>query len=180
MTEASPLLDRAAIERAFRLLGDRLARRGVIGDIYVVGGAAMALAYDARRITRDIDALVQPHIAVLAEARQVARDLGLPDHWLNEQASVYVSPLEDDQASRVFDHPNLRVAAASPRHLLAMKVLAARRRDAADIRVLVGVLGLLSVDEVLAVTRDVFPDEEPPERTRLLLDDLLGPGAATP
>jgi hypothetical protein len=48
VTEAGPLLDRGAIEDAFRRLGDRLVRRGVIADIYVFGGAAMALAYDAR------------------------------------------------------------------------------------------------------------------------------------
>jgi hypothetical protein len=56
-----PLLDQAAITDALRRLGDRLARRGVVADIYVFGGAAMALAYDARRSTRDIDALFQPH-----------------------------------------------------------------------------------------------------------------------
>jgi hypothetical protein len=49
---ATPLLDRRAIEDAFRKLGDRLASRGVVADIYVFGGAAMALAYDARRATR--------------------------------------------------------------------------------------------------------------------------------
>lgn len=53
MTETDPLLDRAAIQEAFRRLGDRLARRGVVADICVIGGAAMALAYDARRSTRD-------------------------------------------------------------------------------------------------------------------------------
>jgi hypothetical protein len=51
-----PLLDRATIEHAFRRLGDRLARRSIVADLYVFGGAAMALAYDARRATRDIDA----------------------------------------------------------------------------------------------------------------------------
>ena len=40
MTEPSPLLDRASIEDAFRRLGDRLARRGVVADLYVFGGAA--------------------------------------------------------------------------------------------------------------------------------------------
>lgn len=61
MTETGPLLDRPAIEQAFRRLGDRLARRGVVADIYVFGGAAVALAYDARRSTRDIDAVFEPH-----------------------------------------------------------------------------------------------------------------------
>jgi hypothetical protein len=73
-----PLLDRAAIEDAFCRLGERLARRGVVGDLYVFGGAAMALAYDARRATRDIDAVFQPHGVVLDEARAVAGELGLP------------------------------------------------------------------------------------------------------
>jgi hypothetical protein len=33
MTTPEPLLDRRAIEDAFRRLGDRLVRRGVIADI---------------------------------------------------------------------------------------------------------------------------------------------------
>ncbi len=51
MSEPTPLLDRKGIEEAFRRLGDRLAKRGVVADIYVFGGAAMALAYDSRRAT---------------------------------------------------------------------------------------------------------------------------------
>jgi hypothetical protein len=92
MSVDDPLLDRAAIEEAFRRLGDRLARRGVVADLYVFGGAAMALAYDARRSTRDIDAVFKPHGLVLDEARAVADELGLPQWWLNEQASAYVAP----------------------------------------------------------------------------------------
>jgi hypothetical protein len=71
----------------------------------------------------------------MEEARGVAKELGLPDWWLNEQASAYVAPGGDPSAPRVFDHPGLRVSAASPEHLLAMKVLAARRRDGDDMAV---------------------------------------------
>lgn len=174
MSAADPLLDRAAIEDAFRRLGDRLARRGVVADLYVFGGAAMALAYDARRSTRDIDAVFQPHGVVLDEARAVAAELGLPQWWLNEQASAYVAPGGDINAPRVFDHPGLRVSAASPEHLLAMKVLAARRRDADDIRFLVKHLNLTTADDVLALCAEVFPDEEVPARARLVLEDAFG------
>jgi predicted nucleotidyltransferase len=169
-----PLLDRKAIEEAFRRLGDRLARRGVVADVYVFGGAAMALAYDARRATRDIDAVFQPHGVVVDEARAVAEELGLPGWWLNEQASVYVAPGGDPAAPRVFDHPGLRVSAASPEHLLAMKVLAARRRDADDIRFLVRHLGLSTPEAILGVCAEVFPDEEVPARARLVLEDVFG------
>jgi hypothetical protein len=173
VSNTDPLLDRAAIEDAFRRLGDRLARRGVVADLYVFGGAAMALAYDARRATRDIDAVFHPHGIVLDEARAVADDLGLPHWWLNEQASAYVAPGGDAAAPRVFDHPGLRVSAASPEHLLAMKVLAARRRDAEDIRFLIGHLELTSVEQVLNLCSYVFPDEEVPGRARLVLEDVF-------
>ncbi len=173
MSDPSPLLDRAGIEDAFRRLGERLARRGVVADLYVFGGAAMALAYDSRRATRDVDALFKPHGIVHEEALAVAAELGLPRWWLNEQASSYVAPRGDPAASRVFDHPGLRVFAASPEHLLAMKAFAARPRDAEDIRQLAHVLDLHSTDAVLASVREVFPGEEPPERLRLLLDDIF-------
>ncbi|WP_052711068.1 DUF6036 family nucleotidyltransferase [Pseudofrankia sp. DC12] len=91
MIDSDPLLDRAAIEDAFRRLGERLARRGVVADLYVFGGAAMALAHDARRSTRDIDAVFHPHGIVIDEARGVADELGLPHWWLKEQASTYVA-----------------------------------------------------------------------------------------
>ncbi|HEY1617050.1 MAG TPA: DUF6036 family nucleotidyltransferase [Streptosporangiaceae bacterium] len=176
MTGDSPLLDRAAIQDAFRRLGDRLVLRGVVADIYIIGGAAMALAYDARRATRDIDAVFQPHGIVLDEAWAVADELGLPRWWLNEQASAYVAPGGDAAAPHVFDHPGLRVSAASPEHLLAMKVLAARRRDVEDISYLVKHLGLSTVEDVLEVCATVFPDEPVPDRATLILEDAFGAG----
>jgi predicted nucleotidyltransferase len=133
----------------------------------------MALAYDSRRATRDVDALFEPHGIVHDEALAVATELGLPRWWLNEQASSYVAPGGDPAASRVFDHPGLRVFAASPEHLLAMKAFAARPRDAEDIRQLIQVLGLHTVEEVLASVHEIFPEEQPPERLRLLLEDIF-------
>lgn len=174
---SEPVLDRETITEALRRLGERLAYRGVVADLYVFDGAAMALAYDLRRATRDIDALLHPHGAVLAEAQFVAQELGLPRWWLNEQASGYVSPVDDAAAPLVFDHPGLRVHAASAQHLLAMKVLAGRRRDAEDIRLLAGHLGLRTATEVLAVSADVFPDEPVPKRSALLLDELFDAAA---
>jgi hypothetical protein len=72
-----------------------------------------------------------------------------------------------------FDHPGLRVFAASPEHLLAMKAFAARPRDAEDIRHLAQVLSLHTVADVLASVYETFPEQEPPERLRLLLEDLF-------
>jgi hypothetical protein len=61
------------MERAFTALGERLQRRGVVADVFVVGGAAMALAYDATGMTRDIDATFVSHGVVVEEAHAVWR-----------------------------------------------------------------------------------------------------------
>ena len=76
MSEADDVLfGRAEMERAFTALGERLARRGVVADVFVVGGAAMALAYDATRVTRDIDARFVPQVPV-CKADSHARSAG--------------------------------------------------------------------------------------------------------
>ena len=62
MTEPDDvLLGRAEIERAFTTLRGAPGPPGVVADVFVVGGAAMALAYDAARVTRDVDAVFKPH-----------------------------------------------------------------------------------------------------------------------
>lgn len=168
-----PLLDRTVLRRAFGLLAERLARRGVVGELHVFGGAAMVLAFDARAATRDVDALFEPDDQVLEAAREVAEELGLPRSWLNNQASAYVSG-RAGRGTPVFDHPSLRVMTTPPEHLLAMKVRAARAaRDAGDVRLLLDRLELRDVAAVEAVVARYFPDQPLGDRSRLLLEDLL-------
>ena len=168
------LLDRVQLERAFTALGERLVRRGVVADVFVVGGAAMALAYDATRVTRDVDSLFVPHGVVLEEARNVAQDLGLPAWRLYEQASVYISGKDDPGRRRVFDHPGLRVTAASPRHIFAMKALAARTRDVDDLRLLAGIIEVDSAETALRICAEFFPEEQVPPRAAAVLRELFG------
>lgn len=170
----SVLLDRTQLERAFTALGERLARRHIVADVFVVGGAAMALAYDAARVTRDVDSLFMPHGIVLEEARNVAEELGLPSWWLNEQASVYISGKDDPGKRRVFDHPGLRVTAASPRHIFAMKALAARTRDIDDLRLLADMIGVDSAEAALEICAEFFPEESVPPRSAAILQELFG------
>jgi hypothetical protein len=134
----------------------------------------MALAYDATRETRDVDSLFLPHGIVLEEARNVAQDLGLPTWWLNEQASVYISGKDDPGKRRVFDQPGLRVTAASPRHIFAMKPLAARTRDNDDLRLLAEIIGVDSAATALQIYVEFFPDEAVLPRSAAILQELFG------
>jgi hypothetical protein len=72
-------LDAEAMRALLAKLDERLQERGVAASVYVVGGAAMALAYGRVGVTPDIDALAS-HRAVAEEARAMADDHGLTEH----------------------------------------------------------------------------------------------------
>lgn len=170
---SEPLLDRARLRQAFDLLALKLARRGVVGEVHVFGGAAMVLVFDGRAATRDVDALFEPDGPMIEAAREVAEELGLPRSWLNNQASTYVSG-RAGRGTPVYDHANLRVLTTPPEHLLAMKVRAARAvRDVDDVRLLLRSLDVKTVNQAIEIVGRYFPDEPLSSRSRQLLEDLL-------
>lgn len=151
-------MDRAEIVTALTALGRRLASKDITGELYVVGGAALALAYAERRSTRDIDAVFEPKMAIYEAAAEVAVELGLPDGWLNDAVKGFLVP--DPDQREVLDVPGLRCFVASPRILLALKVLAHRvGEDEDDVRLLAGIVGLHDASTVLGVVEEVFGDK---------------------
>lgn len=104
----------------------------------------------------------------------MAQDLGLPAWWLNEQASVYISGKgRPGQAPRI--RPSgLRVTAASPRHIFAMKALAPRTRDVDDLRLLASIIEVDSAETALRICAEFFPDEHVPPRAAAVLLELFG------
>jgi hypothetical protein len=177
MPDAESLFDRESAVMALTALGERLAARGLTGDIYLVGGAAMVLAYDAERFTRDIDAVFAPTDAIYQVASEMVEELGLPRSWLNDAAKSYV-PGADPKAIPVLEVPGLRVSAASAEHLLGMKLLAARpEQDREDIARLASILGLSTVDEVLAVIGRLYPPDLLLPRTRFLVEEMFTPSS---
>jgi hypothetical protein len=151
-------MQRDEIVVALTALGARLSGRGVEGELYVVGGAAIAIAFDARRATRDVDAIFEPKQEVYAAADEVGTELGLPPGWLNDGVKGFVAGPDADPAT-VLEVPGLRVLVASPRILLAMKVLAHRiGEDDDDVRLLADELGLIDADAVLKVAEEVYGD----------------------
>ncbi len=165
-------MDRSEILGALTALGQALERRGTEGEMYVVGGAAIALAYDARRSTRDIDAVFEPKAVVYEAAAEIADQLELPPGWLNDAVKGFLSG-DDPEAAEVLEVPGLRCMAASPRKLLALKVLAHRvGEDEDDVRLLAIKLGLRSAAEVLAVAEEVFGDRLT-AAARFFVEELL-------
>jgi hypothetical protein len=102
---------RDEIMKALAALGSDLAERGLTADLYVVGGAVIALAYDERRATRDIDAVFAPKNEVYAAAVRVGVALDLPDGWLNDAVKGFLQG-PDSFPTKIFEMPGVRCEVA--------------------------------------------------------------------
>lgn len=176
MTAASEPFDRARIEAALQTLGGRLATRQLRGELFVVGGAAIALAYDARRATMDIDAVFEPKAVIYELAAELADEFGYPPGWLNDAVKAYVPQGALADHGRVYEFSALTVRVAAPATLLAMKVAAARvGEDEDDIALLADLLGLGTAAEVLATAVDVLGEAAArlSPRSRLLVEAVF-------
>ncbi len=166
-------LGRNELLNAFELLDDELGRMGVEADLFVVGGAAMAVAYDARRATTDVDAVFVPSKEVRTAASRVAEELGLEEDWLNDGVKGFL-PGEDAEQVGVYEGTNLHVAAASPKFLLAMKLMALRtERDIDDIKTLYEMCGLTTAEEGLEVLESFYRQDLILPRVQFLLQEMF-------
>lgn len=168
-------MDRAEIVAALTDLGAELAVGGVLADLYVVGGAAVALAYDDRRATRDVDAVFAPKAEVYAAAQRVAERRGLPDGWLNDAVKGFLHG-PDRWPTTVLDLPGLRVEVASPQAVLVLKALAHRiGEDDDDLRLLAAMVGM-DASAVLDLVEQTAGDRWLTPQVRFFVEAALDPG----
>ncbi len=116
------------------------------------------------RVTRDIDALIEPSDEVEVVVAEMAADLGLPSRWLNAAGSSWlrVEAAPSDEA--------VTIAIASERELIAMKMSAARDKDFVDLGILARHLGITDPAELVRIAYDIYGDDavELPDGPRVL------------
>ncbi|MGK2957545.1 MAG: DUF6036 family nucleotidyltransferase [Acidimicrobiales bacterium] len=169
------MLTRERILELFAELNDELCDMGIRGDIFIVGGAAMTLAYDARPATRDVDGIWHPSTEVRTAAARVAQrhdDLALD--WLNDGVKGFLPGYDQAGSKVVYDNTCLTVSAASPEYLLATKLLASRvSRDEDDILTLYNLCGFATTDEGLALIERYYPGRPIEAKVGFFLQELL-------
>ncbi len=169
-------LTKADIRRLFELLDAELAEAGAQGELYLVGGAVMCLALDARGSTRDVDGFFRPTRLVREAAYRVAARAGVPDAWLNDAVKGFLSPR--GSFDPYLELPHLKVFVAQPEYLFAMKCAALRLgeefHDLDDVRFLLRYLDISTADEALAIVTRYFDERQLQPKTRLALEELLG------
>ena len=170
-----PFLTETNLRRLFALLNEELGKAGTEGELFVVGGAVMCLAYAARASTQDVDALFRPARQVREAASRVAARAGVPTDWLNDGVKAFLS--ERGEFTTFLDLDHLRVMLAQPEYLLAMKCLslrlAAEFHDEDDIRYLLRHLDLATYEQAVQVITRFYPLERFPQKTLYALGELL-------
>ena len=170
-------LTRADLRRLFELLDAELAAVAVQGELYLVGGAVMCLALDAREATRDVDAFFRPARLIREAAARVAARASVPDSWLNDAMKGYLSPR--GEYDPYLELPHVRVFVARPAYLLAMKCAAMRLgeefHDLDDVRYLLRYLNISTLEQALAIVLRYFDEDHILPKTRLALEELLTP-----
>lgn len=175
MTGASQQFDKEQLVAMLALLNDELARGGHTGEICIVGGSAMILAYGSRNSTRDIDALMIAPSEVRAAAARVAEEHGLPENWLNDGVKGFSSS-HATEAREIIGFSQLRVLTPPPEYILSMKCIAARvgldSHDREDARFLIHHLGLPNAAAVLEVVERYYPRARIPAKTQYFVQEI--------
>jgi len=172
-------LSRSDIRRLFALLNDELRDSSTKGEIYLVGGAVMCIAYGTRPSTNDLDGLFRPAKQIREAAARVAANADITPHWLNDGVKAFMSAHGDFAPFLELDH--LRVMVAQPAYLLAMKSLSMRIgaefHDEDDVRYLLRHLDIQSYEKAISVIEPYYPLEQFPQKALYALGELLPKGA---
>ncbi len=163
------------MQRLFTLLNEELRTSDTQGELFLVGGAVMCLAFGARASTRDVDAAFRPSSLVRQAAARVAQRVGIEPNWLNDGVKGFMSAQGEFALFLELDH--LKIMVAQPAYLLAMKCMAMRLgaefRDQDDVRFLLRLLDVYRVERAIAIITKYYPAEQIPQKALYALPDLL-------
>lgn len=165
-------MTREEIKKYLSELNEELRLMDVKGELCLYGGAVMALVYDARPSTDDVDAIFKPIRYIRRAAGRIAERHRLPKGWLNHAVKMFLVPHEQRV---LFDMSHLKVYVPPAEYLLAMKMLSARAnmRDRADINILIERLGLGSEEDVLEIVKHYYPRKEVKPATLMLIKEVF-------
>jgi Nucleotidyltransferase of unknown function (DUF6036) len=160
------------IETYLREIDAELAKQNIIGEICIYGGAAMCLAFKARPSTKDVDAIFEPIKSIRGIISRIAEKYDLRQDWLNFAVKIFVV---EHEKQILFDFPNLKVFVPSSGYLLAMKVLALRAEsfDSEDVKFLIETLQIDSLEKVLEIVKNYYPNKELKSETIFQLEELF-------
>lgn len=169
------------LKQLFDDLNRELKQEDVTGEICIFGGATMLLVWEARELTRDVDAVFKPESVIKDAVKRVAKsnslDKPVPGDWLNDGVKGYIDKSPDpENRELVLERSNLRIMKPPAEYLLAMKAQSARvgaeEKDPEDLEFLMRETGLTDPDEVLEIVEQYYPNFELPAKVKLFVESI--------
>jgi hypothetical protein len=163
------------IIKLLKLLSDELEKEGLKGEILMVGGSAMVIAFKARVSTKDIDAVFEPKTKIYEISKQIAFSHDLPENWLNDAVKGFMS--EKAEYTEFLDFPALKVYMPVPGYIFAMKAISMRitaeSADIEDLKLLIKILKIKTVEESIDIIKKYYPENRIPQKTFYALAELI-------
>ena len=177
------MLKKADIVRGLRKLDLKAKDAGILVDLSIYGGAALALAFDLRHATRDVDAVVRGSPVFLRRAAlQIAREEGWPEDWLNDGVKGFTSDKEQMRLMELFEASpkgGLRIHVPAPEYFFAMKCMSMRpegiegSRDISDIEALAVAIGISDAATALSLVEAFYPSARIPPKVRFGVEEIM-------
>ena len=177
------MLTKDDILRGLRKIDGRARNAGVLIDLAIYGGAALAIAFDARQATRDVDAVVRGSPDFLrGAAAEIATEENWPVDWLNDGVKGFIS---DNEAMTLMNgfpgspEGGLRIHVPAPSYIFAMKCMAMRpegidgSHDVSDIELLANKLGVKTLDEAFSIIEGFYPASRIPAKERFEVEEIM-------
>ena len=142
-------------------------------QLLVVGGAAIAMQWNPGRVTYDVDVVSEglPADIWVGAASVAAGQEGVRSDWLNAAAKMKaLSPIADADPTLVYEGTNLRVYGAGARYVMAMKAVAGRPIDLADLPAVLVECRFASLDEALRWVSQAHSHRQIPVAARYILE----------
>lgn len=143
------MLKRNEILNLLKLLDRELIKINKETSIFICGGATMALVYNNRRTTEDIDGVFEDRELIYKLVDKIAEDEGLSKGWLNDSVKGILDTYYIDTNYFISGLTNLKIYYAKPEYMLALKCLACNRgkkRDIDDVKVLLEIVGIRDIE----------------------------------
>ncbi len=161
-------LDAPAIRQLLAEIGEEFSRLGLRAEVAIYGGAALLLLFENRANTVDIDYVpIEGNIDQIADITdRIGESRGLKAGWFNDAVLMFKSDHPEHQFFGDFPlgaDAGLRVFVASPRYMLAMKMIALRSsleaNDVSDAWHSLDVCGIKNFEEAVAFYNAFYPSE---------------------
>ena len=175
------MLSKEDIIRGLKILSERAVLEHMTIDLAVYGGAALAIAYDLRQATKDVDAVVDnPHQKqwLTAVVSELAIENGWPEDWLNDGVKGFVSQNNDLVLHSEFNKlgPGIRVYVPVPEYLFAMKCMAMRlddSKDRQDIESLAKIIGITSSEKAFELIEKFYPRQRMEAKVMFGVEEIM-------